>query len=280
MAERAEINATTIAWLKEWAPGHKSLSTARDELLARLIPVVSTAIEKHLRRFMKRKSRNEYFDVHDDQVREFFTKGVPITLVTSVSYDTAVPQTFSDALSTSNYSISGDGDSVRIVEYELQPGPRRIKIVYTGGLAESCNDVTVVMKTGGTGDYVVGETISVGGTAKGTVVSWASSTRTLVFTPVSTCVDVYYGGLAVNNVVTGTSATWTVDSFATSNLMHDYPDVAGATTLQVEYALGIKDHVGKTRIQVLDDSSYFDKALWLCPEAKELLAPYALPTIA
>lgn len=274
----AGINVTTLDHFTRQQHGYTGTN---DDLINVLISTVSTAFEKYINRHLKQMSRTEYFDVINSNVHdpEFFPKGIPI-ITAAVYYDQ--DRVFSAGTEVgSAYVILNNQDRIiTIDDYYMSKGRRVVKIIYTGGFATSTSNVTLVMKAGGTGTYAAGDWARVCSDALGTVVSWDAVTHELVVTPRSPTGSSNStpekGEFNVKDVVHGdpTGGLWTIDSFNTSNLIYDYPDLAFAANLQIQFAMQTKDHPGRTDVSIGDVSASIIKAAKLAPEVRETLKQY------
>lgn len=109
-----------------------------------LLYSVSDAIARYCNRargtdqYVESKSRTEDHDVRRSQ-REFWLRAVPVTSITSVSYDEERDFGGTTALNAADYEFDGTTGRLRI-RYALHPGsfPDRylnaLRVVYVGGL--------------------------------------------------------------------------------------------------------------------------------------------------
>ena len=122
-------------------------ATIHDTEINALLYSISDAIARHCNRargtaqYVEQKARTEDHDVSRHQ-REFWLRAVPVSTLTSVSYDEDRDFGSGTALDTDDYEVDLETGRVR-VRYSLHAGswPDRFqgaaRFIYTGGLATS-----------------------------------------------------------------------------------------------------------------------------------------------
>jgi len=280
---RPGIDVITAGKLKDYLQGWDESDAGQTRLLATIINIMGGAFERHLKRYIYATERSETFDVNNSNHLEYFPHGVPISAVTGY-YDTG--RDFDDAIDSDDCIVGPDSMSVLLVnQYAVQESRMSLKLTYTGGMATSTMNISVVMTATPTGTFAAGDALLDGSDAAiGTCVSYSATTLVLVWTPTptSTTFDEDTGGQAVGGTIktAGAVKTGTIASFSTSNLLYDYPDLMAAALAQAEYTFRRKDQIGTQRVEVLGETvSYLTKARALCPEALELLAPLKVRTL-
>jgi hypothetical protein len=126
------MQITTLANVKETLSIQTS-NTGDDVRINSFVIAVSSAIEKHLMRFIEIMERTQYFDV-DRSSKEFYLKAYPITAI-SVSNDYG--RDFTTEISAENYTIRGGNGRLVIDRQTLTEGFDVLRVVYTGGLASN-----------------------------------------------------------------------------------------------------------------------------------------------
>ena len=278
----ASIEATTIAYFKLLYPKYGGTS---DTVIAQLIRTVSHEIERYTDRWLKYTQYTEYFDNERPEDAVFHPKATPIKGVTGY-YDQDRDFTSSDVVASDSLITTPDGKGVAFVDYKTRVGRKVVKLVYNGGLAPSTNQVTLNL-TGVSGSFSTGDVLSITGTSGnagilGSVVSWDPTGSDLVVLPTSTEGDARFGGFATGSIYnegTGTTgasnaAYGTITTFDTENLINDYPDIALAACLQIQYEMITRDEVGQSTVSERDQSRTLSNLGQLAPEVKARLMRY------
>lgn len=121
---------TTLANVKQLLSIETS-NTGDDVRIQSFVLAVSATIEKHLMRSLHIEERIQYFDV-DRSSKEFYLKAYPITAI-AVYNDYG--REYATAIDSDNYSIRSGSGRLVIDKQSLTEGFDALKIVYTGGLA-------------------------------------------------------------------------------------------------------------------------------------------------
>jgi len=274
---RAGIDVITIGKILDFIEGFSSSDAQQTRQLTNIINAMSSAFERYLGRYIYQTSRNEDFDVNNEDHLEFFPRGVPITSVTGY-YDTG--RDFDDAIDSDDCIIGPDAMSVLLVNgYQVEASRMSLRLTYTGGMATSTMNITAVLEATPTGTFAAGDALlDASDDAIGTCVSYDATTLTIVWTPTttSTTFDEETGGQAVGGTIqtSGGVKSGTIESFDTSNLLYDYPEIMMAAQMQADHIFRRKDHIGATRIDTVGETqNYVTKARLLPEEVRNLLDP-------
>ena len=245
---------------------------------------ISAQIESYLNTKFSLVSRTEYFDVRPNEL-EYWVQGVPITTITSVSHD--IDGQFDGSESTLSDSHTGKLDKSVVLDYEVTPGKKALKIVYTGGYAstptKSTFAISSIQGTFLADKYVTGATSG----AVGII------TATTAATPI--IVDVLYGAFEVGESLTmqtteggadtsGVSAI--IDSKTVESLAEVVPEVPLACEMQIRYNVTTKGDFEVSKIEKdkttrrdMDKLFFSGKFVDLQPEVRSMLSRFKRITL-
>jgi hypothetical protein len=137
------VNISTLTRVKLLL-GIPETEVGDDELLASLLEGVSATVEGALDRGVETKERTEYFNVDAGQ-QLLLVNSWPITSITSITENTG-DRTFADdsadttAVAATDYTFlpdEGGMGRVYMHSHVLTGGPRTVRIIYEGGMAET-----------------------------------------------------------------------------------------------------------------------------------------------
>ncbi len=131
------MNLTTVDRVLARIAADGDAKAATKTEIAAVIVAVSGAVEAYLERVTLRTARTEYHDVDRGQCR-FRLRAYPVTVLTSVAFDTE--QEWATALTAGTDYLSPlyDNGGTLVVRYPLSEyyeSPGALKVVYTGGMA-------------------------------------------------------------------------------------------------------------------------------------------------
>lgn len=259
-----------------------AISARRD--IERWIPTVSQQIENYLNTGLYLESRTEYFDALYNQ-KEFFVKGSPATILTSVKEDSSGLFEGAESTLTDCY-IGVNGRSVCLPRAMSYTHPHSIQIVYTGGLATSAYRTVFSVTPEAGKTWVLNKYVS-GNTSGACGIVRAIGTSQLSLT-----IELLYGTFEVAETITmqdseGTTgsadATAVIVSRTTTALCETAPDIVLAAEIQIRYNYTYR--LGFENASVSKDSQTIKRAesasglMILQPEAQVLLDAYVRQAI-
>lgn len=121
--------------------------SGEDTKLGLLIDYASQLIESYLDRYTESAERTEYLDVEFNQ-QVFSLRGYPVDTgeTVTVTHDTGWDFAASDDLDSDDFTVLGNDGLLNIPWFRLTPGPRALKVVYTGGMAANTAAFQVAYK--------------------------------------------------------------------------------------------------------------------------------------
>jgi hypothetical protein len=132
---------SSVKALLDMPPDH----TKYDETLQLIIAGVSRQIEAHLNRKVLAGTYTEYFDVLDGASR-FSLKAYPVSALTSVTNAPSWQWSSGTVISATSIDYASPDGVLNVYAAALAPGPRALRVIYTGGMAASVETLEV-------GDY-------------------------------------------------------------------------------------------------------------------------------
>ena len=128
------LDMTTVARVKALIIGLSASDTTYDAELDRWIDQLSAAAEKHMNRVALAAAQTQFFDVRPSQA-VFFMRATPVTAWTAVNNDDARTFGTSTVVDADNYATDDDVGKLEFDGVVLAPGPKTLKVTYTGGMA-------------------------------------------------------------------------------------------------------------------------------------------------
>lgn len=126
-------------------------------LVAQQLPLVSSVIERRLGRGVLKAERTEYFDLESGQdYVPVFAFPIDTSANVDVFYDLDAAFPASSELGATEYRVTSRASGIAL-RSALLGGPRVLKVVYTGGMADNLDDLA----TGEFAEVVKAATIQV-----------------------------------------------------------------------------------------------------------------------
>lgn len=124
------------AWMDQGQFGDQS------SFVSQLISGMSRAVEKYLGRYLESTSRTTYIDVEPGEC-VFFLQGYPISSSGLSIYEDTSRLFTGSALDSTMYDTTARALNEGRIEFDSSPtsGPSVLKVVYTGGLATSVDNL-------------------------------------------------------------------------------------------------------------------------------------------
>lgn len=110
--------------------------TTYDALIDGWIAQISAAVEKAMNRVALAAAQIEYFNVNDGQTT-FFMNATPVTAWTEVNNDVNRSFASGTVVSSDSYATDDDIGMLQFHRVYVVPGPKVLKVSYTGGMAAS-----------------------------------------------------------------------------------------------------------------------------------------------
>lgn len=207
-----------------------SISAKRE--IVNWIASVSHQVEQYLDRYLQVASYTEYFDVGNG-VREFFTKGTPITTLTSVKEDST--GLWDGSESTIDDCFVGPNNNSIILPLSLPYAEKKsLQVIYTGGLAS--HGVRSTFSVANITNFSVGKYAVSDNDALGIIKTIGA---------LSITIEVIYGIFSAGDTINqyddeGTTlsspaATTLISSVTSQSLCESYPALTRAAEIQVRH---------------------------------------------